>query len=561
MNQHDLSSALRGRRTTGKRPSLLLKEDLMMKNILHSQLSSGLLIGALLLSLTLIGGCDGGLFEDSSPEVSQASISADYVGSYGDQRVRGTPAHYGSPAEMAEYEPTASADRHTDFGQNPLVDAAIENKSTFSVDVNTASYTMMRSRLNAGRLPAPASVRTEEFINFFDYDYRPPEDGPFSIHTEMAPSYFGSDDQVQRHLMKIGVKAREVPLDEMKPNNLVFLIDVSGSMRPEVRLPLAKKSLHILLENLRPTDTVAIQTYASGSDTVLEPTPVRDFQTIDRAIDNLVAEGGTNGEGGIRDAYDMAEQAFVEGGNNRVIILTDGDFNVGKRGDDIVEMVRGYRERQIAMTAVGFGHGNHNDAVMEELAREGHGNYFYIDTLEEAHRIFGTHLTSTLEVIASDVRIQVEFNEEAVKNYRLLGYEKRVLDNEDFEKESTNAAEVGPGHEVTAFYEVELRQDFDELPDQVAQIRVRYKEELLGHSLEVRQEVLTSAIKSSFHQASPPFQFATAVAEFAGILRRSNDPEDRSFDEIHRVAKNAMFGHHPQQEEFLTLVTRAQQLW
>ncbi len=495
-----------------------------------------------------VAGCE--IVQEASQEVHHVRITA-----HGDQAAP-IPGHYRSPIE-AEAE---DSNEYFDHGENDRISTALERVSTFSVDVNNASYTMARSALNAGRLPDPASVRAEEFINFFTYDYPAPTDGPFSIHTEVAPSYFGSHDDVERHLMKIGMQAREVAIDDMQHNNLVFLIDVSGSMRPEVRLPLAKRALHILLENLRPTDTVAIQTYASGTETLLEPTPVSDFHTIDQAIQSLVAEGGTFGEGGIRAAYDMAERAFVEGGNNRVIILTDGDFNVGKRGDDIVEIVKGFREREIALTSVGFGHGNHQDHTMERLAREGNGNYFYIDTIEEAQRIFGTDLPSTLEIIASDVRVQVEFNDDAVKSYRLIGYEKRVLDNEAFEDESTNAAEVGPGHNITAFYEVELHDGAVDLHESLAQIRIRYKEELLGHSLEVVESVHTEDIHRDFDHASSQFRFAAAVAEFASALRHSEHVQGARFEEIHRVASDARLPHESARQ-FLELVTIANDLW
>lgn len=496
-------------------------------------------------------GCDHapGVFDEPHEEVDSISISGEYHG-----------GQYEMEAEPTYEQATESRDRHTDFGENMRIDSVEERRSTFSVDVNTASYTMMRSALNSGHLPTSTSVRTEEFINFFDYNYSAPQDAPFAINMEMAPSYFGSDDDAERHLMQIGVRARDVSIENMKPNNLVFLVDTSGSMRPSSRLPLAKQSLHILLEYLRPTDTVAIQTYASGSETVLEPTPVSDFRTIERAILELEAEGGTNGEGGIRDAYNLAEESFVEDGNNRVIVMTDGDFNIGKRGDDVVEMVKGYREREIALTSVGFGRGNHNDAVMERLARQGSGNYFYIDNQEEAQRIFGTDLPSTLEIVASDVRIQVEFNEDAVKNYRLVGYEKRVLDNEDFEKESTNAAEVGPGHDVTAFYEVELHDGARQDADSVAGVRVRYKERLLGNSLEVREEMEMAQIRDNFREASAPFRFAAAVAEFAATLRGSEYAQGERFGEIHSVAANARFGNVDEQAEFLQLVETAQSL-
>lgn len=460
------------------------------------------------------------------------------------------------------YGENDSIDRHNDFGENNFISTDEENTSTFSLDVNAASYTLMRRDIMADRLPNPAGVRTEEYINFFRFDYPEPQDQPFSINMEVAPSYFGSDEQLERHLLRIGVRGKEVAHEDMKPNNLVFLIDVSGSMSPDNRLPLAKQSLHVMLDHLRPDDTVAIQTYASGTDRVLAPTPVSQRQSIESAIDSLVASGGTWGEGGIVQAYNLAEEAFIEGGNNRVIILTDGDFNIGARDEDLIEIVTSYRDRNITLTAAGFGLGRYHDSTMEHLARVGSGNYYYIDTIEEARRIFGDHLPSTLEVIASDVRVQVAFDEEVVSRYRLVGYEKRVLDNEDFEDETTNAVEIGPGHTVTAFYEIELHDEPAEDRPFLAEVRVRYKEELgAPESLEIQNFIKLSQILESFEAATPGFRFAAAVAEYAGILRHSQYVDGARFDEVHQIADDARYAGDEYQEEFLDLVNRAAALW
>lgn len=475
--------------------------------------------------------------------------------------------YYGYPDYMyengGEYrDQSGSEDVHVEFPENEFIDTSEENRSTFSVDVNTASYTLMRRDLNRGVLPNPASVRAEEFINFFRFEYPSPAEDPFSINMEVAPSYFGSDDDINRHLLRIGLRGKDVALEDMKPNNLVFLIDVSGSMGPENRLPLAKQSLHILLDNLRPTDTVAIQTYANGTERVLSPTPVSERQTITAAINGLVASGGTFGEGGIVQAYNMAEEAFVDGGNNRVIILTDGDFNIGARGEDLYGIIESYRDRNITLTAAGFGLGRYHDATMERIAREGSGNYYYIDTLAEAERIFGTHLPSTLEVIASDVRIQVIFDEDVVRRYRLVGYEKRVLENEDFEDESTNAAEVGPGHTVTAFYELELHEEPSLDSPFLAEVRIRYKEELgAPESLEIQNYIKLNQILDTFEEASPGFRFAAAVAYFASVLRHSQFAPATRFDEIIAIGDAAKYADYPEQAEFLELVSLAEDLW
>ncbi|MFU8804881.1 MAG: vWA domain-containing protein [Bradymonadaceae bacterium] len=457
-----------------------------------------------------------------------------------------------------------SSDQFREWDENDFISASEENTSTFSVDVNTASYTIMRRDLNNGNLPSPASVRVEEYINFFRFDYpEPVDDNPFSITMEAAPSYFGSDaeSETERQLLRIGIKGKDVSIDEMKPSNLVFLVDVSGSMNPENRLPLAQKSLHIMLEYLRPTDTVGIQTYAGGTRTVLEPTPVAERAKIAQAIDALSSGGGTAGEAGIIAAYNMAESAKIEGGNNRVIIVTDGDFNVGRTGDALVELVQSYRDRHISLTAAGFGLGRFNDATMEGLARKGNGNYFYIDTIEEAQRIFGTHLTSTIEVIAADVKIQVEFNEDSVARYRLVGYEKRVMDNDDFRNDSADAGEIGPGHTVTALYELELHPEQSSPNNLLAEVRVRHKEQYGDESREQSTSVKLSQIAQTFNQASDDFRFAAAVAEFAEILRHSQHSEGARFFEVRDIAATSGATGDQWREEFLTLVETADNLW
>lgn len=451
-------------------------------------------------------------------------------------------------------------DRHNDFGENLFIDAAQENTSTFSADVNTASYTMARRALQNGELPVKESVRVEEFINFFRFEYPNPQEGAFSVNMEAGPSYFGSEAEKERHLLRIGIRGRDISLAEMKPSNLVFLIDVSGSMGSENRLPLAKKALHRLLDSLRPTDTVAIQTYANKSERVLGPTPASERAKIAAAIDGLRADGATYGEGGIVAAYDMAEEAFIPEGNNRVIIFTDGDFNVGKQDEDIVEIIQSYREREITLTAVGFGRGGYNDRMMEHIARVGNGNYFYIDTEAEATRIFGEDLPSTIEVIAADVKIQVEFNADVVDRYRLIGYEKRMLDNEDFEDDFVDAAEVGPGHRVTALYELELHDEIDR-SQLLGEVRVRHKEQFGEESREQSSLLKVAQIWDDFDGMSQGFRFAAAVAEFAQILRGSQFVQGARFDEVRAVAEDAAYAGNGDQQEFLELVEIAKRLW
>ena len=453
-------------------------------------------------------------------------------------------------------------DDYGEFEENEFVDASEDDTSTFASDVSTASYTLMRRDLNSGRLPDPAGVRIEEYINFFDYDYAQPDgDDLFSVDTEIGPSHFGTTEDQDRKMMRIGLQGRDVSIEDMKQTNLVFLVDVSGSMGPDNRLPLAKDALQVMLEHLRDGDTVGIQTYASSSETVLEPTDVEHRGDIEAAIDSLEAGGATFGEGGITDAYNMAEDAFIEDGNNRVVILTDGDFNVGKTGDDLIDMVRSYRDDyQISLTSAGFGHGGFNDATMERLAREGNGNYFYIDSREEAYRVFGSQLPSTVQVLAHGVRNQVEFNPDIVDRYRLVGYEKRLMDDDDFDDADANAGEIGPGHDVTAFYELELHDDIDDIEEPLSTVNVAHKRGYNDELEFAEFDVTSQDIRDSFDDLSGEFQFAAAVTQYAGILRQSDYVYDDDFQEVISVA-SAQTNDDERREEFLDLVEIADNLW
>src|SRR5690554_3476158 len=360
------------------------------------------------------------------------------------------------PTRLALDPPAQAAANHS------FVSAQSQPKSTFSIDVNTASYTASRDAIMNGNLPHPTSVRPEEFLNYFNYEYEAPAAGEdFSIQLDMVPSYFGSSPETPRHLMRVGIRGADIAVEDMNPSNLVFLVDVSGSMGMDIRLEAAKIAMRTLLNSLRPDDTVAIQTYASGTTTALEPTPVADRTKILQAIDGLVARGATRGDAAIIRAYELAKKSYINEGNNRVIIFSDGDFNVGPPGEDLAELIRSYRDDHITVTTVAMGLGS-KDHTMERLARDTNGNYFYIDSQQEAVRIFEEQVVGTLQVLAADVKIQVEFNPEHVRSYRLIGYEKRAMANEDFDNDEVDAAELGPGHTVTAFYEVELT---DQAPD------------------------------------------------------------------------------------------------
>ncbi len=460
--------------------------------------------------------------------------------------------------EPAEEDPSyQDGETYAEVIENDFIDAATENTSTFSIDVDNASYTLMRRDITRGKLPAPAGVRPEEYINFFDYAYpEPVEDQAFSINLEVAPSEFGED----KHLVRIGVKGKDVSPETMKHNNLVFLIDVSGSMQSNSKLSLVKASLAELLDNLRPDDTVGIVVYAGRDAVLLESTEISNRQQIQAAIDSLSAGGSTNGEAGIVTAYEMAERHKVEGANNRVIILTDGDFNVGKTGSALIDYIATQRERHISITCMGYGLGNFNDYHMENIAKEGNGNYYYVDTIAEAERVFGTDLPSTLEVIAADVKIQVEFNNEAVTRYRLMGYDNRVLNNEDFENDAVDAGEIGPGHTVTAYYELELTPDAA-AEALLAEVRVRHKSQYGEASTEFSRGIKMNQIQTSFDAASSDFQFAAAVLEYAEVLRGSKHSDGARFDDILTILGNHSDASQPKRSELISLVEGARMLW
>lgn len=456
-------------------------------------------------------------------------------------------------SNISDYNPDEAPNQgetYEGYIENDFVDTATEPTSTFSIDVDAASYTLMRRDLNNGVLPNPDGARTEEYVNFFDYDYaEPAQDQPFSINLEVAPSKFGDG----LHLLQVGLQGREIDLIDMRSTNLVLLIDISGSMQSQLKLPMVKESVRTMVEHLRPDDRIAIVTYAGDDRIALPSTAVSDASTILSAVDQLTSAGSTNGEAGIVKAYDIAEQNFIEGGNNRVVIMTDGDFNVGRTGDQLVQLVRDYRDKEISLTSVGYGRGNFNDATMESLARDGNGNYFYIDSQVEAQRIFGEGLPSTFEVIAADVKIQVEFADDTVKRYRLVGYENRLLDNEDFEDDSRDAGEIGPGHTVTAFYEIEIDETVVSETGLLAEVRVRHKAQYGEASTAHSQGIKLSQVQPDFESASQDLKFAAAVVEFAEVLRGSMHTDGTTVPDLRDLAA-ANTKSRDERVEFVELV-------
>ncbi|HTF82852.1 MAG TPA: VWA domain-containing protein [Cytophagales bacterium] len=415
--------------------------------------------------------------------------------------------------------------------------------STFSIDVDEASYTNCRRHLENGSLPPPDAVRVEEFINYFDYEYPQPSDGsPFAVSTEYAMCPWNNKNR----LLHIGIQGKKYEWKELKPMNLVFLIDVSGSMDEPNKLPLLKESFKLLISQLRPQDRVAIVVYAGAAGLVLPSTS--DKKTISSAVEQLNAGGSTAGGAGIQLAYKIAKDNFIENGCNRVILATDGDFNVGQSSDgEMTRLLEDKRKEGIYLTTLGFGMGNYKDSKMESMADKGNGNNFYIDSFDEARKILVTDLGSTLYTIAKDVKIQVEFNPSVVASYRLVGYENRKLNNEDFNDDTKDAGELGAGHTVTAIYEIvppenstdKLRVDplkyqtnkvKRALGNELATIKLRYKTPTTETSTMVTHTIRNKVALGK--ETSMNFNFSAAVASFGMLLRDSKFKGDSNFDQV-----------------------------
>ena len=448
-----------------------------------------------------------------------------------------------------------------DYGVNPFIDTEDDHFSTFAVDVDTASYTVMRRYVGDGNLPPDESVRVEEYINFFEQGYAPPGEhqSAFAIHLDGAPSLYGEE---RYHLARVGIKGYEIPSEMRKNVVLTFVIDVSGSMDMENRLDMVKESLRMLVDQLRPSDRVGIVIYGSRARVVMEHTPVGEAQHILRAIDSLQAGGSTYAEEGLVTAYRMASAAYNPESINRVILCSDGVANVGNTGpDSILEQIRRHADRGIYLTSVGFGMGNYNDTLMEQLADNGDGFYAYVDTLKEAERVFVHDLTSTLQVIARDAKIQVEFNPAVVSRYRLIGYENRDVADEDFRNDAVDAGEVGAGHSVTALYELKFHPEASR-SDSAMTVYVRYEDPDTGQVIETNAVMAVADFSPSFREASIRFQLDAVVAEYAEILRDSYWAQDSNLADVAwEAARIAEYlPHDPDVIEFASLVERTRRI-
>jgi Ca-activated chloride channel family protein len=474
--------------------------------------------------------------------------------------------------------PSEPVDRenYAHFADNPVLRVAEQPVSTFSIDVDTGSYTNVRRILREGRLPARDVVRVEEFINYFNYDYPAPDNrsAPFNVITEAGPSPWNSGT----HLLHIGIKGYEAPTATLPPANLVFLIDVSGSMLSADKLPLLKKSLQLLTQKLRAQDKIAIVVYAGASGVALEPTAGSEKAVILSALESLSAGGSTNGAAGIRLAYLKAQQAFIPHGINRVILATDGDFNVGTTSFEALKnLVEEQRKSGVFLTTLGFGAGNYNDQLMEQLADAGNGNYAYIDTLMEAQKMLVNEMGSTLNTIAKDVKIQIEFNPAVVAEYRLIGYENRALRREDFNNDKVDAGEIGAGHTVTAIYEISLTGKAGQLMDplryqateavsettasasnELAFLRLRYKRPDSGASTLIETPVLKNQIITAIGKTSERYQFAASVAGFGQLLRGGRFTQNYSYADVVAMAVKAKgVDRYGYRGEFVQLVELA----
>ena len=404
------------------------------------------------------------------------------------------------------------------YGVNPFVDTEDDRYSTFAMDVDTASYVVTRTFLTDGYMPDRDSVRVEEFVNYFEQDYEAPDEGAFSITIDGSPSQFGLDTH---HMIRVGLQGQTIADEDRKDATLIFTIDVSGSMDRQDRLGLVKRSLNLLVDELRDADKVGIVIYGSTGRIHLEPTSGENKRSIKSAIDRLQSGGSTYVQQGLELAYRMAADEADPERITRVIVLSDGVANVGSTGSEsILATIKDYVDEGVTLTTVGFGMGNYNDVLMEQLANDGNGTYHYVDTLAEARRLFVENLTGTLQYIAQDAKIQVEFDAETVRSYRLLGYENRDVADEDFRNDEVDAGEVGAGHTVTALYEIKINDDVTD-DDTLATVRVRYEDPDSGEVSEISQTVTKGDLSTEFIEAPARYQLSAVVAEFAELLRQS----------------------------------------
>lgn len=468
-----------------------------------------------------------------------------------------------------------NAETYKEIKENSFVAVAQQPVTTFSADVDRAAYANVRRIIGYGQIPPKDAVRIEEMVNYFDYDYPTPEEGsasPLRVSPELAPAPWNPNHL----LLRIGLQAKKIDLAKAPPSNIVFLIDVSGSMDEENKLPLLKSSFKMLLGQLRPDDKIAIVTYANGTKVALPSTSVKDKEKIIKVLDNLYASGGTSGGRGIQLAYEQAQKSFIKNGNNRIILATDGDFNIGiNNTTDLEKFIEKQRESGIYMSVLGFGIGNYRDDMAETIADKGNGNYAYIDNITEAKKVLVNELSGTLFAVAKDVKLQLEFNPKYVKEYKLIGYENRMLANEDFTNDKKDAGEIGAGYTVTALYELvpsdgkvaqSLRYQSQELNEkgkgnELGFLKIRYKDPKVkdAKSVEITEPLVFN--KKALKETSTDYRFAASVAEFGILLRDNSNKANATYDQVIELAEGAI-GKDPEgyRKEFVRLVKSVKML-
>lgn len=484
----------------------------------------------------------GKLIKSTMPAVMEAEMSYDmaYSGNYSHSEVQ-IPVH--------------NTEEYSSINENIFHSPARNPLSTFSIDVDAASYSNIRRFINTSQMPPKDAVRIEEMINYFDYDYPQPQgEDPFSVNTEVAVCPWDTD----HYLVHIGLQGKNIATENLPPSNLVFLLDVSGSMNQANKLPLLKSAFKLLVDKLRPEDKVSIVVYAGAAGLVLPPTPGNQKETIIAALDRLQAGGSTAGGQGIKLAYKTARQNYLPEGNNRIILATDGDFNVGESSNAGMErLIEEERKSGVFLTVLGFGMGNYKDSKMEILADKGNGNYAYIDNILEAKKVFVNEFGGTLFTIAKDVKIQVEFNPNVVQGYRLIGYENRKLRDEDFNNDKKDAGELGSGHTVTALYEIIPAGVEDQYTGSIDPLKYQdngtdkkrnYGNEMMTVKLRYKQpdgntsKLLSNVVKnkvSEFENTSDNFRFSASVAGFGMILRDSEFKGSLDYNKVKKWAESA----------------------
>jgi Ca-activated chloride channel homolog len=462
-------------------------------------------------------------------------------------------------AEEIESPVQGNSEEYTDYGINPFTSAADDAVSTFSIDVDTASYTIARRKLNEGTLPPFSAVRVEEYVNYLDYGYESGEASPFTVDMEAMEDPFRED----RHIFRVGVQGMEYTTEDRPTLHLTFLADISGSMTSVDKLPLAQKAMHLMVDEMREDDTVALATYAGAVRRVLAPTSGKNKAEIHAAIDQLTAGGSTAMSSGMDLAYEMAWSRFEPGAENRVVVLSDGDANVGRTGwQDMLSQIKSYADRGVTMSTIGFGMGNYKDTRMEQLSNKGDGNNFYIDSYDQAKRVFVEDFGSSMITIARDVKIQVEFNPELVSSYRLIGYENRDIADKDFRNDRVDAGEVGAGHNVTALYELILTDKAKRKSgSDMATTRLRY--ESPGADKAATEKSWTFAAGQAGQDASDAskeLRLAYTAGTFAEVLRRSPHASGISMDELIAFGSEAKRRGEKDDQELLELIRKAKSL-